>query len=221
MLQLYDHLLQFSLFQGMSRDDLELVAGHTRFAFSKTLAGKRIVSTGQPCQQLIFLISGTVSVETRSADNAYTVVERIQAPYLIQPEAIFGYSQQYTHTFTAITDTSLFQLEKDEVIRLCEDFLVFRLNMLGVFATQAQKLSAQPWRRYPDTLRERVIRFFLQHSVYPAGSKTIHILMNRLAAELNDSRLDISRTLNGLQDEGLLHLYRGRIEIPLLERLLM
>ena len=55
MLQLYDHLLQFSLFQGMSRDDLELVAGHTRFAFSKTLAGKRIVSTGQPCQQLIFL----------------------------------------------------------------------------------------------------------------------------------------------------------------------
>ena len=34
-LQIYEKLLQFPLFQGMSRDDLELVAGHTRFGFAK------------------------------------------------------------------------------------------------------------------------------------------------------------------------------------------
>ena len=45
--------------------------------------------------------------------------------------------------------------------------------------------------------------------------------MNQIAAELNDSRLDISRTLNAMQAKGLLTLYRGRIEIPMLERLLM
>jgi DNA-binding GntR family transcriptional regulator len=45
--------------------------------------------------------------------------------------------------------------------------------------------------------------------------------MNQLAAELNDSRLDISRTLNQMEDDGLLTLHRGRIEIPMLERLLM
>jgi hypothetical protein len=45
--------------------------------------------------------------------------------------------------------------------------------------------------------------------------------MQRIADELNDSRLDISRTLNEMQADGLLTLHRGRIEIPLLERLLM
>jgi len=45
--------------------------------------------------------------------------------------------------------------------------------------------------------------------------------MNRLALELNDSRLNVSRALNRLQSKGLLSLHRGKIEIPLLEHLLM
>ena len=39
-MQLYDQLLQFPLFQGMSHDILALVAGHTRFGFLKTTAGQ-------------------------------------------------------------------------------------------------------------------------------------------------------------------------------------
>ena len=42
-LQIYDQLLQFPLFQGMSRDDLEIVAGHTRFGFTKMPAGKLVI----------------------------------------------------------------------------------------------------------------------------------------------------------------------------------
>jgi hypothetical protein len=45
--------------------------------------------------------------------------------------------------------------------------------------------------------------------------------MKRLAEEVNDSRLDVSGVLNEMQQEGLIVLYRGRIEIPMLERLLM
>ena len=45
--------------------------------------------------------------------------------------------------------------------------------------------------------------------------------MTQLAAEVGDSRLDVSRALNRLQDAGLLTLHRGRVEIPQMERLLM
>ena len=45
--------------------------------------------------------------------------------------------------------------------------------------------------------------------------------MKQLADLLNDSRLDISQTLNEMQADGLLSLHRGRIEIPMIERLLM
>lgn len=220
-LRIYDQLLQFPLFQGMSRDDLEIVAGHIRFGFVKVAAGKPIVQIGETCTQLCLLINGTVKVETYSDEHRYAVMEQVSAPYILQQEAIFGYYQCYTHHFIAQTDLNLLTIAKEEVLRLLEDFLVFRLNMINLFATQTQKQVMQMWRRCPVTLRERLIRFLIQHCVYPAGPKTFHILMEQLAEELNDSRLNVSRVLNQLQKEGLVSLHRGRIDIPQLERLLM
>ena len=220
-LQIYEKLLLFPLFQGMSRDDLELVAGHTRFGFSKMNQGSTIVTEGDDCRQLLFLINGTLRVETMADDRSYMVVEQLEAPVILQPEVIFGYTQRYTHTYIAKTDVNLITVGKDEVLRLSEDFLVFRLNLLNMFATQTQKSSRLLWQHVPVTLEDRIVRFFAQHCLYPAGPKVFHILMNRLANELNDSRLDISRALNALQHEGKIVLRRGRVEIPQMERLLM
>lgn len=220
-LQIYEKLLLFPLFQGMSRDDLELVAGHTRFGFFKINKGSTIVTEGDDCRQLFFLINGALRVETMADDRSYMVVEQLDAPVILQPEVIFGYTQRYTHTYIAKTDVNLITVGKDEVLRLSEDFLVFRLNLLNMFATQTQKSSRLLWQHVPVTLEDRIVRFFAQHCIYPAGPKMFHVLMNRLAEELNDSRLDVSRALNALQRDGKIVLHRGRVEIPQMERLLM
>ena len=221
VLQIYDRLLQFPLFQGMSRDDLEIVAGHTRFGFQKVTAGRQIIHAGDPCTHLYFLINGTLKIETFSDDSRYSVIEQMSSPYILQQESIFGYYQRYTHNFYALTDANFLTLDKEEVVRLSEDFLVFRLNLMNHLATQSQKLIQMQWRRSPLSLRERIVRFFFQHTLYPAGPKTFHILMERLAEEVNDSRLNVSRALNRMQESDVLELHRGRIEIPQLERLLM
>ena len=219
-MQLYDHLLQFPLFQGMSRDNLAQVAGHTKFGFMKCAVGQTIVREDDACTQLYFLLSGKLRFETRSDDRSYRVIEQLEAPYMFQAEAVFGYNQRFTHTITAIMESSFITIDKDELLRLSEDFLVFRLNLLNLYATQAQKLLRQPWRHRPESLSDRIVRFLVHHCVYPAGPKTIHILMTQLAAEVGDSRLDVSRVLNQLQRDGLLHLHRGRIEVPQMERLI-
>ena len=221
VLQIYDRLLQFPLFQGMSRDDLEIVAGHTRFGFQKVTAGRQIIHAGDPCTHLYFLINGTLKIETYSDDSRYSVTEQMSSPYILQQESVFGYYQRYTHNFYALTDANFLTLDKEEVVRLSEDFLVFRLNLMNHLATQSQKLIQMQWRRSPQSLRERIVRFFFQHTLYPAGPKTFHILMERLAEEVNDSRLNVSRALNRMQESGVIELHRGRIEIPQLERLLM
>lgn len=220
-LQLFDQLLQFPLFQGMSREDLVQVAGHTKFDFLKHAAQRIIVSEGEPCNHLYFLLSGAITAESRSDDHSYTLIEQLSAPCILQPEAIFGYHQRYTHTFQTQMPVSLLRLDRQEVVRLSDQFLVFRINLLNLFATRAQKLSRQLWHHYPETLDERIIRFIAQRCIHPAGKKTLFILMNQLSCELGDSRLEISRALNRLQTKGLLTLHRGRIEIPYMERLLM
>ena len=221
ILKIFDQLLQFPLFQGMSRDDLEIIAGHIRFGFVKIPAGRPVVEVGDACQQLYFLINGSLKVETSSEDYGYTVTEHFSAPYVIQQEAVFGYYQRYTHNYTTISDANFLTIEKEELLRLLEDFLVFRLNLVNFFATQSQKHSRLLWQRSPQDLRGRVVRFLTSHCLYPAGQKTFSILMEQLALELNDSRLNVSRVLNQLQRDGLVELHRGKIVVPQLERLLM
>ena len=220
LLQIFDKLLQFPLFQGMSRDDLEIVAGHTRFGFQKQSAGKTVVKSGDTCNQLYFLINGSLKVRSFADDYGYLVEEQISAPYILQLESIFGYYQRYTRDFVAQTDVNFLTLDKEEVVRLTEDFLVFRLNMVNHFATQTQKQMRQVWSRAPQSLEDRLVRFFTQHCLYPAGHKVFNILMTRLAEEVNDSRLNVSRILNDMQYRGLIVLSRGKIEIPQLEHLL-
>lgn len=218
---LYDKLLQFTLFQGMSHADLMEVVGHTKFNFSKQPVGQRIVKEGDICNHLIFLTTGALSVETVSDDHTCRVCEVVNAPYVIQPEQLFGLTQRYTSNFKTCDDCSLITIDKQEVLLLLETQLVFRLNMLNSLAADSQRLRHRAWRSAPQSLRNRITRFFFSRCLYPAGPKTFYILMTQLAAELNDSRLDISRALNEMEDDGLLTLHRGRIEIPMLERLLM
>ena len=45
--------------------------------------------------------------------------------------------------------------------------------------------------------------------------------MQRLADELNETRRNISHTLNAMQQRGLVRLHRGSIEVPSLETLFM
>ena len=217
----YDQLLQFPLFQGLSRAELLQMAGNTKFGFLKMPPKKSVMREGESCQQLFFLIKGQLTMTTVSDDHSLRTTEQLHAPWLIQPEALFGAHPQFTATVQTLTDAHFITLSKDEVQRLLDDFIVFRLNMLNLLATQSQRMAHRAWRRIPQSLSDRIVRFMLDHTSYPAGAKDYHIIMKKLGQELGANRIEISKELNAMQDRGLLVLHRGRIEVPSLERLLM
>lgn len=216
----YDTLLALPLFLGMSRSDLRQAAGKTRFDFHKVPAGETIVREGERCQHLVFLLAGDIDVITEADDHGYRIEEDITAPEIFQPECIFGLNQHFTHTYIAQNDCSIMRIEKQEVVKLSEAFVIFRINILNLISTQVQKMSRRTLRVPPKTLEERIIRFFESHCIRPAGKKTFYIKMTRIADEVNDSRLDVSRALNHLEKEELLELHRGRVAIPALEKLI-
>ena len=100
-----------------------------------------------------------------------------------------------------MVESHFITLSKDEVMRLLDDFLIIRLNYLNMIATLAQRRGRFQWRRCSENLRQRVVRFFVDHCQYPAGSKQFRILMTQLAMEVGDSRLDVSNVLNAMQKD--------------------
>ena len=216
---LYGKLMELPMFQGMSKDDLATVLGQTRFDFAQKKAGATIVRAEDECTHLYFLLNGRMEVSAQAHDNGYIFSEEIDAPYILQPENLFGISPRYTRTFVAKATCSLLLLSKSEVLRLTDDFIIFKFNLLNTISTQAQKAERLPWRHCAPNLEHRITRFITTHCIHPAGSKLVHIKMQKLANELNDNRLNVSRALNGMQKQGLIQLKRGCIVIPMLEKL--
>ncbi len=216
----YDNLLSLPLFLGMSRDDLQKAAGHTRLDFRKTEPETVIAAKGDPCTHLYFLLDGNVKVSTSPEDAGYCMEENLTPPDAFQPECLFGLHQYFTHTYTALTPCSLLCITKQEALQLSTDFIIFRLNLLNLVTTQSQRYYRRTLQAPPDTLDGRIARFFQSLCMRPEGEKILHIKMRRLAAEVNDSRLNVSCALHRMQEQGLVRLQRARIVIPAMENLL-
>lgn len=217
---IYERLLELPLFQGMSMADLTLAVGQTPFGFHKFEAGTPIVSEGDACSQLLFLLNGELEVSALADDHGYELIEQMRSPDIVQPECFFGLTQRYTRTFHAKTNCNFLALGKHEVNQLT-DIYIFRLNLLNILSTQSQKHQRKLWHPAANSLQKRIVNFIETRCLRPAGPKLLKIKMTRLADELNDSRLEISRALNHMQAQGLVQLRRGVISIPAMEKLIM
>ncbi len=217
---MYDMLLHQPLFQGMGKSELAEVVGHTKFEFVRLPENTPIVHEGAPCQQLFFLIKGTMKSVAHSDNRAFHVEENWAAPSILQLESLFGLTQRYTMDFTAKTRCDLMAISKAEVIRLTDTYDIFRTNLLNIISTYAQRLSHRPWRPVPPSISQKIVRFAIDHCQKPAGEKTFHIKMQDLAEAIGESRLNVSRELHAMEDKGWVQLGREHIHIPALEKLI-
>ena len=221
MRSIFEKLLELPLFLGMSHNDLSQVVAQTKFGFHRVAKGKEVVQEGDPCEHIFFLVKGTLQVESQADDHSYRIIETMTAPDILQPERIFGLTQRYSKTFTAMTECQLMSINKSETLRLSEEHIIFQLNLLNIISTQSQRITHQPWRAQPQGIRNKIIRFVETHSMRPAGEKTLYIKMETLASLIAESRLNVSRELNRMHQDGLIQLTRGIIHVPALEQLLM
>lgn len=216
----YDRLLRFPLFYGLGSGDLIDIVGRTKFDFRKHAPGEVLARQCEPCRQLHLLAGGRLLVSTHSADGGYGVDEEIQAPDTLQLESVYGLSQRYRSTFTALTEASTIVMDKRELTRLCDEYTVVRTNLANLLAALAQKQLALPWRDAPLSLRQRLVRFLADRCMQPRGPKSFHITMSRLAAEMGVDRRFVSAALHQLEGCGGLGLRRGCISVVAMEELL-
>ena len=159
-------------------------------------------------------------VSHRAADGSYSVMEEFHGPLMLGFDRLFGFDQTHGGEIRSLTDCSLLMLSKPDILQLADKYFIVRINIMNRLATNAQKLEATVWQRYPDTILRRMQRFFRIHCLYPAGRKVVRIKMQVLADEVHESRIKVSRQLNSWQRSGLIVLGRERIEIPRLDALL-
>lgn len=217
---IYAKLLRLPFFQGIDRDELEAMASKIRFDFQKYDEGAWIARENDRCATLTLVMTGSVEAEAISADHSYSLREQIDAPCAIEPERIFGLRQHLARGYRATTPCNVLRLQKDDVLRLCAQSLVFEFNVLNTISTSAQRAGSAFWRTPPTTIPRKIATFVAHRSLRPAGPKTLSIRLTDLGSAIGESRLNVSRSLHGLEAQGLVALARQTIIIHRLEQLL-
>lgn len=216
---IFDILLQLPLFQGLAVEDFTRILEKVKLHFAKQKTGETLVQESTPCDRLIFILNGNIAATTKSVQEHYSLTEYFEAPYLIEPQSLFGLYTTYSARYTATTPINSISINKEAVINDLLKYEIFRLNYLNIVSSQLQLLNKSTWGYTPDNIEARISNFIRTHLKRLQGSKSLKIKMEDLATIVNDTRNGVSKALNNMQDKGLLELHRGEIVIPAAEKL--
>lgn len=217
---MFDTLLQLPLFQGLAQEDFTNILGKVKLNFTKHKAGEVIVKANEVCNKLIFVLKGEILSSTISADASYSFSEYFQAPFLIEPQSLFGMNTSYVATYTTQTEANTVSINKAFVMNELFKYDIFRLNYMNIVSNRAQNLNNRIWIKTADGLEKQIGNFILTHIDRPIGRKILKIKMEELAQIVNDTRMGVSKALNSMQEKGVIELHRGEILIPDAEKLI-
>ncbi len=216
---MYDTLLQLPLFQGLSKNDFTEIIGKTKLHFSKYEDNKIIINQGDVCNKLIFLINGGIESKTIDANELYTLKEYIKGPYVIEPYSLFGMKPFFQATYTTSDKAEVVSISKSAILFELNNYEIFRINYLNILSNRSQNCFDKIWNTHIGTTREKIIRFVSIRCNRADGEKLLKIKMEDFARLINDTRINVSRVLNDMQNEGLVELSRKEILIPELSKL--
>lgn len=207
---MYDTLLQLPLFQGLCKNDFTNIIGKVKLHFRKYNADDIIVEQGAPCTQLIFLLNGEITSQATDNQHSYSLFETFGSPFVIEPYSLFGMQTNYTATYKARTNINIVTIDKLFVLNELNNYEIFRLNYLNILSNRAQVAYEKLWNSHIGNILR---------SMKPEGKKILKIKMEDLASLIDETRINVSKVLNDLQEQGLVQLSRKAISIPALEKL--
>ena len=216
---MYDNLLQLPLFQGLCKDDFTTIIEKVKFHFLNYKENDIIRNQGDTCNQLVFLLSGEITQKVANEEEGYTLSETLHAPHIIEPYSLFGMDTRYTATYLAKTDATLLTIDKAYVYTELNNYEIFRLNYLNILSNRIRVSHKKLWSNHMSSLNEKFVYFLLDRCLKPQGDKVLNITMEDLARIVNETRINVSRMLNDMHQQGLIQLKRKEIYIPALEKL--
>lgn len=217
---MYESLLRLPYFQGMSKDEITSILDKVAFDFRKLSDGETISQEGERCDKFIILTNGEVLSTAVAPDGTYSLTEEIEAPYAIEPYSLFGKDTTFKRRYTAKGNCTILVIDKQYLFSEFTKYEIFTINFLNLISRRAQIQSYAIWNYTPQSIKGRIVQFIGMRCNSIDGRKSVQIKMERLASILCETRLNVSKALNELQDDGYIELHRKEIVVPSLKRMI-
>lgn len=153
---MFERLMSLPLFKGVTRERIALTVGHTRMNFQKYTPQNRIITAGEHCNDIHFVISGSVRSTIASDDGRFAVSQTIEGPSVIAADSLFGLVTDYPCTVDALTDCNILTIEKKDYLKVLQSDEIFTINYLNLLSMNAQKSVHGVLAVVTGSLEERI-----------------------------------------------------------------
>lgn len=207
------HLLtRLPLLQGIGSKELAGLEQHMEMEELPPLL-RPILKQGEYCGRLIFLVDGQLRRSRLAEDGSYRTQEVIEAPLVIEPEALFSLSGTYRYTYHTLTDCRFINLRRQDVTQHLMRVDIFRINFINRLALELQHAQETRLPVRFGTIRQRFERFTQLLFPTPSRERVLEMRMTDLADYLGETRLSTSFMLRQMQKDQLLSLGRAKIKL--------
>lgn len=216
----YERLASLPLFIGIDGATLLGIYETINPVIAPMRKGNILVSDGEECRALVFLLEGELKATTVFGSGKFTLDETLRPVSILEPQCLFGLHTIYTRTYTALGSGHYLRLPKNIVVGQMFQNEVFRFNFVNMLSSQVQQTASLLRSMTSSSIESRITAIFQRQLLRPVGHKTVRCKMTDLAYYVGETRLNISRALHSLEQRQLLTVSRGVIDIPAFEKLL-
>ncbi|MCD7973793.1 MAG: Crp/Fnr family transcriptional regulator [Candidatus Azobacteroides sp.] len=219
MKTIYDIILSLPLFQGIERLKLIHLLEKVTLKFDKYQRGDLIIQKGKECNELVFLLDGSILCETFDKTEKFSIYEHITGETVLFPSFLFGKHTQSPSSVTALDNVSTLSISKQQVLYLMKNEDIFLLNFLNIVSNKAQSAFDKTISLAGADLKKNFAFFVL--SLTHKGSTNIHIKSTQqdLADFFGVARPSLLKVINELKEEGIIEYKRKELSILNMDKL--
>lgn len=218
--KIIDLLIKMPLFQNFSREELAYFMEQTDFSVSQYHKGSVIFMENEECTSFHILLEGAIQIQKIDPLGRVLTIVEFKPGDTLGENLLFAKTNSFPMTVFAKEYSTIFHLNKEAVIQLCQEDRLFLYEFLRLISDKAVTLSTKLKDITLKTIRQKICEFLLwKYSHQNKLTIDLHMSKKEWADKLGVQRPSLSRELIKMKQEGLLDYDKWSIVIKDLEKI--
>lgn len=196
-------LKNIDMFKCLTKEELKSIL-QNNYSIKNYKKNSIIYMQNEKCKSLDIILDGAISIQKIDSEGRVLPISDFTSGDVIGENLLFSLDNKYPHTVFAKSDLKILHVNKDIVLKLCQENESFLINFLQSLSEKALFLSSKITLSM-KTLRQCIIEFLL-YEFYAQKTNKIKLKMTKkdLAEKFGVQRTSFSRELNKMRKDGLI-----------------
>lgn len=208
------------LFTGLSEEEILYILKEINYKILSYSKGNVIAIEGSKCNSLGIILKGSVEVQKIFPSGQVTTINNFKEGNVFGESLVFTEKHTYPATISAIEDTEIMFIERENIIKLAMLNKTVLTNFVRLLSHRILMLNERISNLSQDSIRKKIANFLLsEYRKHQNPIISVPYSRKKMAELLNVPRPSLSRELVNMKEDNLIDFDKNTIKIVNLDEL--